>query len=53
MKFLEDRAALLAEKMRTTNEKALRAIKRAEESKRTFSLYKTGHRQATYTAHRH
>jgi len=53
MKFLEDRAALLVEKMRTTNEKALRAIKRAEESKRTFSLYKTGHRQATYTAHRH
>jgi len=40
MKFLEDHAALLAEKMRTTDAKALHAIKRAEESKCTFCTIK-------------
>jgi hypothetical protein len=40
MKFLEECATLLAEKMRTTDEKALRAIKKAEESKRIFCSIK-------------
>jgi len=36
MKFLEERAALSAEKMRTIDEKALKAIKKADESKHIF-----------------
>lgn len=39
--FLEERAELLASKLRTTEEKALRAIIKAEESKQTFSQIKS------------
>jgi hypothetical protein len=36
LNFLKDRAELMAQKMRTAEEKALRAIMQAESSKQTY-----------------